>query len=98
MLTLLRDCRVSNHPHAGFLALDSPLLSYREPDGDDDDLSGTDVEDQFYRWIISQQVPWQVIIIENKSSPDWVKDQANVIHFTRNTHIGRYGLFPSASG
>lgn len=98
ILTLLRDCRVQDYPHAGFVALDSPLLSYREPDGDDDDLSGTDVEDQFYRWIIDQQVAWQVIIVENKPSPDWVKDQANVIHFTRNTRMGRYGLFPPVSG
>jgi hypothetical protein len=95
ILTLLQECRANGLPHPGFVALDSPLLSYREPDGDDDDLSGTDVEDQFYKWIVTQTVAWQVIIVENKTSPAWVKNVANVIHFTRNHHSGRYGLFPS---
>lgn len=33
------------------MVLDSPLLVYREPDGTEDDLTGTDLQEQFYSYL-----------------------------------------------
>ncbi len=49
---LLEYCRTQDTPHPGFVVLDSPLLSYREPEGEDDDLSGTDLKDKFYDYLL----------------------------------------------
>ncbi len=38
------DCGL---PHPGFVVIDTPLLAYREPEGDDDDLRGTAVQQKF---------------------------------------------------
>ena len=45
---LLQYCKDQATPHPGFVLLDSPLLSYKEPDGDDDDLRHTDLKVRFY--------------------------------------------------
>ena len=48
---LLEFCRQNETSHPGFVILDSPLLSYREPDSDDDDLRGTDLDTCFYQYL-----------------------------------------------
>jgi hypothetical protein len=94
VLTLLRDCRADERPHSGFSFLDSPLLTYREPDKDEADLSSSDIDEKFYRWLVDQKLEWQVIVAENRPTPDWVEKSATVIKFTRNKHHGRFGFFP----
>lgn len=94
VLTLLDYCRSKGNPHVGFVTLDSPLLAYWKPEGDADNLMGTDVDERFYRWLIDLPSDRQTVIIENKSLPDWLPERANVIRFTKNPQIGRYGLFP----
>jgi hypothetical protein len=74
--------------------LDSPLLAYWKPEGKEDNLSGTHVDEYFYRWTGKLSPSCQVIVIENRPLPDWASDVANVIRFTKNKNSGRYGLFP----
>lgn len=90
---LLEFCRESSQPHPGFVVLDSPLLAYREPEGTDDDLRGTDVQDQFYTHL-AQWTDRQAIIIENVDPPQSIRDLDNALFFTKNAQKGRYGLFP----
>lgn len=94
ILTLLLDARRANRPHCGFAFLDTPLRSYQHPDPEEKDISATEVDSDFYRWICNQDVSWQVVIIENNPSPAWVKEKANVIHFTGNPEQARAGLLP----
>src|SRR5689334_18911700 len=49
---LLEYCRTNGTSHPSFIALDSPLLAYREPEGDDLDLVGTDLNSQFYNYLV----------------------------------------------
>ncbi|MXZ28664.1 hypothetical protein F4212_08710 [Candidatus Poribacteria bacterium] len=92
---LLEFCLGRNLPHPGFAVLDSPLLAYWEPEGDDDDLRGTDLKEMFYRYLMSLPKDRQVIIVENETPPDFVVSRdVNVIRFTKNPHQGRYGFFP----
>lgn len=90
---LLEFCRAQNKPHPGFVILDSPLLAYREPEGVEDDLTGTDVQDKFYEYI-ARWTNRQVIIIENINPPWAIASRPTSTFFSKNPHYSRYGFFP----
>lgn len=87
-------CREQSLPHPGFVIMDSPLLAYFEPEGEDDEaLQGTDLKERFYEYLIQQHSrDSQVIIIENQHPPSVFNDKLNLIVFTRNPAEGRFGL------
>lgn len=91
---LLEFCLEHDLPHPGFVVLDSPLLAYWKPEGQEDDLRGTDLKEKFYQYLLGLKAHAQVIIIENEHPPDFVQKEGNVIVFTKNPHQGRYGFFP----
>lgn len=95
-LGLLVFCRARQTPHTGFVVLDSPLLAYREPDGDEDDLQGTDLQDQFYTYLEAMPDDTQVIIVENTDPPESIRSRDQSLMFGKNPYHGRYGLFPVA--
>lgn len=94
---LLAYCRTNATLHPGFVVLDSPLLAYREPEGDDVDLLGTDLNAQFYHYLTGLQQDRQVIVIENRDPPPEIAGRPNVVMFSKNPHSGRYGFFPIRS-
>ena len=91
---LMEFCRERNLPHPGFVVLDSPLLAYWKPEGEEDDLRGTNLKEKFYRYLMGLRKDSQIIIVENEHPPDVVSRDGNVIVFTKNPHQGRYGFFP----
>ena len=91
---LMEFCRDRGLPHPGFVVLDSPLLAYWKPEGNEDDLRGTDLKEMFYHYLMGTTRKNQVIIIENEHPPDFVSQQRNVILFTKKPHQGPYGFFP----
>ncbi|HVY08348.1 MAG TPA: AAA family ATPase [Burkholderiales bacterium] len=93
-LGLLAFCRERKTPHTGFVVLDSPLLAYREPDGTEDDLRGTDLQEQFYTYLQALSEDRQVIVVENTDPPEAIRALKQVLMFSKNPHHGRYGLFP----
>lgn len=95
-VALLEFTRRQDLPHPGFLVLDTPLLAYREPEGDEDDLSGTDVHERFYR-ALNKCSDRQIIILENVDPPQDVRTSAQSTFFGKNPHKGRYGFFPPLS-
>lgn len=94
-LGLLAFCRSRQTPHTGFVVLDSPLLAYREPDGTEDDLTGTDLQEQFYAYLEALPSDTQVIVVENTDPPASIKAHNQSQMFSKNPHHGRYGLFPN---
>lgn len=90
---LLRYTEKNELSHPGFVVLDTPLLAYREPENDEDDLRGTNVQSKFYGFL-SNCTSRQVIVLENVDPPNFVKDNDQTIFFSKNSSIGRYGLFP----
>lgn len=92
---LMEFCHERGLPHPGFVVLDSPLLAYWKPEGDEDDLRGTDLKEMFYRYLLGITKDLQVIIIENEHPPDFVSGESNVVVFTKNPYQGRYGFFPA---
>jgi len=95
---LLQYCRTQDTPHPGFVVLDSPLLAYRAPEGKEDDLTGTDLNEQFYAYLASLPEDRQVIVVENSDPPSSVLTRPQVVMFSKNPHAGRYGLFPIQNG
>lgn len=91
---LMEFCRENERPHPGFVVLDSPLLAYWKPEGEEDDLRGTDLKEMFYRYLLGLQAEIQVIILENEHPPEFVFQEGNVAVFTKNPHQDRYGFFP----
>jgi hypothetical protein len=70
------------------------LLAYREPDGTEDNLTGTDLQEQFYTYLEALPIDTQVIVVENIDPPDTIKKREQSLMFGKNPHHGRYGLFP----
>ncbi|MFP9135672.1 AAA family ATPase [Devosia sp. XGJD_8] len=91
---LLEYCKREDTPHPGFVVLDSPLLSYREPDNPEDDLRGHDLDSSFYNALGQQQGWRQTIIIENTDPPASAERAGHYIVFTGVNNRGRFGLFP----
>ncbi|TPI10329.1 hypothetical protein FJW06_23590 [Mesorhizobium sp. B4-1-3] len=93
-VSLLQYCRQFETPHPGFVVLDSPLLSYREPEGDGDDLSGTDLNSHFFKFLAGLPEDRQVLVIENTDPPADIRASEQAVEFTKKEGLGRYGFFP----
>ncbi len=92
---LLQFCKARQTPHPSFVILDTPLRAYREPEGLEDDLTGTDLNVQFYDYLAALGADRQVIIVENSDPPAAIAARPQVTMFSRNPHSGRYGFFPT---
>lgn len=93
-IALLEYCQENDLPHPGFVVLDSPLLAYFKPEGDEDQqLQGTNLKDLFYAYLVDHHsTNSQVIIVENQHPPDSVLDRLRMTVFTGNPNEGREGF------
>lgn len=93
-IALLEYCQEHELPHPGFLLLDSPLLAYFKPEGDEDTaLQGTDLKERFYSYLKAHHGDEsQIIIVENQHPPESELSGLNLTVFTRNPAEGRFGL------
>jgi hypothetical protein len=91
-IALFEYCRSSKMPHPGFVILDSPLLAYKEPKGEDEGIAGTDLKPRFYEHLSKFAGKEQIFIVDNTTPPESFISRA--LEFTGNPEIPRYGLFP----
>ncbi len=86
--------RSNDFPHPGFLVIDSPLLAYFKPEGDDDLLlRGSNLKEKFYEYLVRCHTSkGQVIIIENQHPPAEFVHDVHVTAFTNNPSEGRAGF------
>lgn len=93
-IALLEFCQENGLSHPGFVVLDSPLLAYFKPEGDDDlELKGTDLKERFYKYLIDHHGrDSQVIIVENQHPPENMIGRLAMTVFTGNPNDGRFGL------
>lgn len=84
--------KLNDDNYTKLLILDSPLTSFKEERGDkvNEEIS----HNLQYNFIkkISAQKNIQIIVFENKEIPDDLKNKVNLITFTKNDEIGRYGF------
>jgi hypothetical protein len=93
-VSLARYCVDRNLAHPGFVVIDSPLVTYREPDGEGAFMQGFDreyVSERFYsslaRWNTVQFVVMENVDPIDDSKLEWIR-------MTKNEKFGRYGFFP----
>jgi len=93
-IALLEYCQENGLSHPGFVVLDSPLLAYFKPEGDDDlALKGTDLKERFYEYLAEHHGEnSQVIVIENQHPPEQLAARLAINVFTGNPEGGRFGL------
>lgn len=93
-IALLEYCLENDLPHPGFVILDSPLLAYFKPEGDEDrQLQGTNLKEKFYSYLIDHHsADSQIVIVENQHPPESVLDGLRMTVFTGNPNEGRKGF------
>ena len=93
-LGLLEYAQENSLPHPGFLVLDSPLLAYFAPEGDEDLLlRGSNLKEKFYEYLIRHHNSGsQIVVIENQHPPLEVMQDLHRTVFTNNPYEGRAGL------
>lgn len=97
-------CIENKLPHPGFLVLDTPLLTYREPltskhgelAQDEQTLKSSSLAEHFYRHLASLKAHVQVIVIENSNPPQAIRSLARIETFTGQPSEGRFGLLARA--
>lgn len=102
-VALLLYCREHELPHPGFIVLDTPLLTYREPfdskhgelSEDESRMRQAPVALNFYEHLSGLENV-QIIVLENADPPKGLKAAARVQVFTGREGDGRYGLFSPA--
>lgn len=101
-VALLIFCRERGLPHPGFLILDTPLLTYRDPirskegplAADEQELRNTSLRDFFFEHLASLSSFAEFIIVENIDPPSGIEKLGNTQVFTAVPGAGRFGLFP----
>ncbi|WP_141441335.1 hypothetical protein [Vreelandella titanicae] len=103
-VAILIFCRKKGLPHPGFIILDTPLLTYRDPlkskygdlSSDELKLSKTQLKFKFFEHMISLENLAQIIVLENIDPPVIDSDNFNFVEFSGDDSGERYGLLPIA--
>jgi hypothetical protein len=98
-------CIENDLPHPGFVVLDTPLLTYREPmssrhgelSADEALLKASSVAENFYKHLASLRDEVQFIVIENTDPPTTIRDLARIETFTGVDGNDRFGLLGKAT-
>ena len=104
-VALLLYCRDRKLPHPGFLILDTPLLTYRDPitskygelSGDEKEIAQLTLKDHFFEHLSVESKASQFIVLENVDPPANIGSLAHVEVFYGEKSGGRQGLFPTVA-
>jgi hypothetical protein len=93
---LQQAIKVLGHSPAGFVVLDSPLVTFREADHEDELASDEKVavKQAFYADLADRGGLSQIIVFENEDPDPSLHDCINVLFFSKQQNHGRYGFFP----
>ncbi len=82
-------------PHLGFVAIDSPVLTYRDPKyGDSGEVLEQTVADKFFNWMSEWRGPGQLIVLENEEPSESVLRLIPHTLFVGPHGEGRHGFYP----
>ncbi len=93
---LQQAIRTLGRSPAGFVVLDSPLVTFREADHEDE-LAPDDkiaVKQAFYADLANRADLAQIIVFENEDPDPWLSAVLSVQLFSKQRSSGRYGFFP----
>lgn len=102
-VALLIYCHRKGLPHPGFVVLDTPLLTYRDPmknpaagelTKDEAELAQTSLKESFFNHLSSLSAIAQFVVLENIDPPPGIAEIAHVETYFGANGGGRTGLFP----
>lgn len=95
LVAIMQYAIENKHPHLGFIIIDSPLVTHKDPKivKNDFDAIQQSVADNFYIWLSEYELKGQIIIIENDVPPEPVKSKMNFIEFTGRKNDQRFGFY-----
>jgi len=91
IISILEFFRTKDY-QIGLAIIDSPLNPYKPDDKDDNGKVSTNLAEEFYRYLANNIIDEQVILIENTSIPNDIKDKVNYKIFTKEN-----GFLPKVS-
>jgi hypothetical protein len=100
-ISVLLYCRRHYLPHPGIIALDSPLLSYRDPitskhgglSSDEEEVVRSGLNRHFYEYLVGLSDTIQFIVIENYAPPINLGPKSMITTFVgEEGEAGRHGL------
>lgn len=93
-IALFEYCQENGLSHPGFILLDSPLLAYFKPEGEEDlALKKTDLKEMFYDYLVKHHgLNSQILIIENEHPPKNIEKSLSITVFTGNPNNGIFGF------
>lgn len=83
---------------AGFIVIDSPLVTFREADHEDELAPNQKVavKQAFYADLAGRADLSQIIVFENEDPDPSFQDRLKIHFFSKQQTSGRYGFFPQA--
>lgn len=83
----------------GFIVLDSPLVTFREADHEDELAQDQKVavKQAFYADLAGRADLSQIIVFENEDPDPALQDRIKIHFFSKQKTIGRYGFFPRST-
>lgn len=107
MVALMELNIKKNLPHLGFVLIDSPVVTYKDPKysskelhennvNSDGELLPEGVKDSFYGWLATRNDTGQIIVLENEEPSEQQKTQLSYTEFfgPSATDDERVGFFP----
>jgi hypothetical protein len=107
MIALMELNIEKNLPHLGFVLIDSPVVTYKDPKyssqelhennvNSDGELLPEGVKDSFYGWLATRNDTGQIIVLENEEPSEHQKTQLSYTEFSGPSATGdeRVGFFP----
>lgn len=99
VIALMEQALKIKSPHLGFVVIDSPVVTYKDPkhgSSDKEEALDIAVKDQFYAWLANRQEDGQVIVLENEEPLNELKGKISFTEFVGVGQIaGRSGFFPA---
>jgi hypothetical protein len=103
-VAMLTYCRERNLPHPGFLVLDTPLITYRDPirsrlgplSPDEREIGRTNLKELFFKHLSSLGSVGQFILFDNADPPEGAGSYTFIQAFTNDPEQGRQGLLKIA--
>lgn len=82
-------------PHLGFVAIDSPVLTYRDPKyGNSGEVISETVADKFFSWMADWRGPGQLVVLENEEPTEVLLNLIPHTLFVGPHGEGRRGFYP----
>jgi hypothetical protein len=100
-VALLMYCRARQLPHPGFVVLDTPLITYRDPirsrlgalSPDEQTVRQSGLKERFFQHLSSLGSIGQFILFDNADPPANADLYVHIETFTNDPNQGRQGLF-----